>query len=156
MGTFLACPILERMLIMEKLRVDNGLKKIEVNDNGEYIEFSISDNRFVEGLGELVDWMDSVSKQKNEEAKEDTERTIEDMLNKRKDKNKICQEACTRIDNLFGEGTCKKVFGNIEPDDYLIGDFIEKIMDLVNKFQKERKESIKNKYSNQRKGANSK
>lgn len=43
---------------MDSLRIDNGLKKIEVNDAGEYIEFSVLDNGFFRGFSELMQWFD--------------------------------------------------------------------------------------------------
>lgn len=35
---------------MDTLHIDNGFKKIEVNDKGECIEFSIVDNDFSDGF----------------------------------------------------------------------------------------------------------
>ncbi|MBQ6787552.1 MAG: hypothetical protein IJO85_07515 [Lachnospiraceae bacterium] len=140
---------------MEKLRVDNGLKKIEVNDRGDFIEFSVKDNKFIEGFGELVTWMEGVLRNQKQQTTEETEKTIEMILDDIKGKSEICKEACCRIDKLFGSDTCKKVFGNIEPDEYVIGEFMDQIVDFMDKFQKERQESIGSKYSNERKGANS-
>lgn len=134
---------------MEKIRVDNGIKKIEVNDKGEYIQFSINDNKFIEGLGELVQYVDSEIEKANKEIEK------ENIYEKVKKKNAICREACKRLDTIFGENACKKVFGDIEPDEYMIGDFLDQVLELATKFQKERKSSIEEKYSTNRKGANS-
>lgn len=39
---------------MDKLRVDSGIKNIEVNDNGDYISIPISDTAFYERFGALI------------------------------------------------------------------------------------------------------
>ena len=137
---------------MEKLRIDNGKKKIEVNDNGDYIEFSVGDYGFIEEFGKFAEWM----QQQENNKMEPSENTVDGAMEMLRKKKEICQEACKRIDKLFGEGTCKKVFGDISPDEYMIAEFAEAILALMNKFGKERKQSIGNKYSSDRKGANSK
>ena len=46
------------------LRVDSGVKRIEVNDNGDYIAVNISDNSFFKRFDDFVAWLNA----KNEEA----------------------------------------------------------------------------------------
>ena len=43
---------------MDSLRIDNGTKKINVNDEGECIEFSIVNNDFFRAFFDLLRWFD--------------------------------------------------------------------------------------------------
>lgn len=42
---------------MDSLRIDNGIKKIEVNDAGECIEFSINDDKFLTSFWAFGEWL---------------------------------------------------------------------------------------------------
>lgn len=150
---------------MDSLRIDNGLKKIEVNDAGEYIEFSVVDNDFFRGFSELMQWFGEKSTQENIKDMEgqagkvvsDNESEINHAaLNNVFDiREKISKEACEKIDNIFGEGASRKVFGGITTDMYSIAEFFEKITPFIERYAKERNQTINKKYSKGRKGAKS-
>ena len=150
---------------MDSLRIDNGTKKIEVNDAGEYIEFSIVNNDFFRAFFDLLRWFDEqenrkeiaeIEEQKDKVVSEDGEKINYDAANNVLDiSDKISKEACEKIDNIFGEEASRKIFGNILPDMYMIADFFEKISPLIEKYQKERSQNIDKKYSKNRKGAKS-
>lgn len=149
---------------MDKLRVDSGIKNIEVNDNGDYISIPISDASFYERFGALL---------KNFERKQiDAQKEVDALSEKHKDKpdddtdaivdtiqfySDICRYTCAELDKLFGEGCCRKVFVGIENPSYeLIGDFFEQITPLLNQYAKERNDRINLVYNRNRKGARSK
>ncbi len=149
---------------MDKLRVDSGIKNIEVNDNGDYISIPISDTAFYERFGALI---------KNFEKKQaEIEKEVAALSEKHKDKpendtdmivdniqlySELCQYTCTELDKLFGEGCCRKVFVGIQnPGVELIGDFFEQITPLLNQYAQERNQRINLIYRRNRKGARSK
>lgn len=149
---------------MDSLRVDSGIKAIEVNDAGEYISIPISDAAFYERFGDLV---------KNFEGKQtEIEQRAKNLSEKHKDKpdndvdaiidgiqlySELCQYTCKEIDKLFGEGCCRKVFVGVQnPSVELIGDFFEQITPLLNQYAQERNQKINLIYSRNRKGARSK
>ncbi len=149
---------------MDKLRVDSDIKNIEVNDNGDYISIPISDAAFYERFGALI---------KNFEQKQvEIEKKAKDLSEKHKDKpendtdmivdsiriySELCQYTCAELDNLFGEGCCKKVFVGVQnPGIELIGDFFEQITPLLNQYAQERNQRINLIYNRNRKGARSK
>lgn len=150
---------------MDSLRIDNGTKKIEVNDAGEYIEFSIVNNDFFRAFFDLLRWFDEqenrkeiaeMEEQKDKVVSEDGEKINYDAANNVLDiRDKISKEACEKIDNIFGAEASRKIFGNVIPDMYMIADFFEKISPLIEKYQKERSQTIDKKYSKNRKGAKS-
>ena len=146
---------------MDSLRVDSGIKKIEVNDNGDYISIPISDTTFYERFGALI---------KNFEKKQaEIEQQGKELSEKHKDKpdddvdmivdvfdlySKLCKDVCAELDKLFGEGCCRKVFVGVKiPSVELIGDFFEQIVPLLNQYAKERNQKIDLMYNQNRKSA---
>ncbi len=149
---------------MDKLRVDSGIKNIEVNDAGEYISIPISDTAFYERFGSIM---------KNFEQKEtEYNQKVKELSEKHKDKPKddvdmivdginlysgLCKDTCAELDKLFGDECCRKVFVGIEnPSVELIGDFFEQITPLLRQYAKERNQKIDLMYNRNRKGARSK
>lgn len=150
---------------MDSLRIDNGTKKIEVNDAGEYIEFSIVNNDFFRSFFDLLKWFDDQENRKDiKDMEEQKEKVVsEDGANINYDaanivfdiNEKISREACEKIDRIFGAEASRKIFGNVVPDMYMIADFFEKIDPLIERYAKERSQTINKKYSKDRKGAKS-
>ena len=148
---------------MDSLRVDSGIKNIEVNDNGDYISIPISDTSFYERFGTLIKCFESKQAEIEQRVKELSERH-KDKLDDDTDMivgsierySRFCQDVCTELDKLFGDGCCRKVFVGIEtPGIELIGDFFEQITPLINQYARERNERINLKYNRNRKGAQS-
>ena len=148
---------------MDKLRVDSGIKNIEVNDNGDYISIPISDAAFYERFGALM--------MNFEQKQAEIEQKAAELSEKHKDKpdddvdaivdsiqlySDLCRYTCDELDKLFGEGCCKKVFAGIKnPGIELIGDFFDQITPLLNQYAKERNQKIELMYNRNRKGARS-
>lgn len=150
---------------MDSLRIDNGIKKIEVNDAGECIEFSIVNNDFFRAFFDMLQWFDEQENRKDiKDMEEQKERVVsEDGANINYDaasivldiKEKISKEACEKIDKIFGAEASRKIFGGIVPDMFSIADFFDQIAPLIEKYAKERNQAINKKYSKSRKGAKS-
>lgn len=149
---------------MDKLRVDSGIRNIEVNDNGDYISIPISDAAFYERFGALmknfeqkqveIEQKASELSEKHKDKPDDDVDTIVDSIQLYAD---LCRYTCGELDKLFGEGCCKKVFFGIEnPSMELIGDFFDQITPLLNQYAKERNQRINLVYNRNRKGARSK
>lgn len=146
---------------MDKLRVDSGIKNIEVNDNGDYISVPISDADFYERFGVLIKNFENKQTEIEQQAKELSEKRKEkpdddvdmivDSIQLYAD---LCRYTCAELDSLFGEGCCRKVFVGINnPGVELIGDFFEQITPLLNQYAKERNQKINLMYNRNRKGA---
>ena len=128
----------------KELRVDNGLRKIGVNDKGDYLEISINDSSVFDRFADLMTWLQEKEKDLNQFQKDHAKRT------------ETYQECCKRLDKVFGEGCCRKVFGEIVPDELLIMDFIEQIGDVLHALGQERNRRMAETYNRRRKGANTK
>ena len=103
---------------MEKLileRDENDYYKLEINDNGDYIEFDLTDIGLAERVMKASEEIDKISKDYtekeikiNEEIKDETEKAKQFIkLESEKDK-----ELRKQFDSFLGEGACQKIFGN--------------------------------------------
>lgn len=127
---------------MDKIKIDNGTKRIEVNDNGDYIELPMRDQsfptRFFEFAGKIVTRYEGIRKEEVDLM------SAEEQLRKMKE---VAVENMKDIDELLGEGTCKKVFGDIVPDDFMIIEFFEQLTPFIHKYGNERRNEIRKKYA---------
>lgn len=148
---------------MDTLHIDNGYKKIEANDKGECIEFSIVSNGFFKAFSELVQWVDAqeqvlrnLAEQQKKVFPGDSGEINYDALDSVLDiRGKVSKEACEKIDSIFGADASRKIFCGIEPDCLAIVDFIGQVSPLIEGDAKERNQTIGKRYSKTRKGAKS-
>ncbi len=132
-----------------KIRVNSGIV-IEVNDNGDTITVNTEDQMFLEKFISLSEKFDEITQElHNTEIKDKGER---EKLRWQIDKTK---EIMAGIDDMIGEDTCKKVFGNIIPNPYLIADFFEQLTPIAEQYMSARQKKISEKYSRNRKGSRS-
>lgn len=149
---------------MAGIRVDRGIEKIEVNDNGEYIEVTLNDPTFFERFGNFLKWLQNKQEELEKKEKvapvqpeEQTEEVdIDRIIELSKERIEICRESCKALDGLFGEGCCRKVFGDMLPDENCIADFIEQITPILQGMAKKRNEQIELRYNRNRKAAQGK
>lgn len=140
---------------MPGIRVNNGAKKIEVNDNGDYITLDFGDNSFPDRFFALIDNVEKRSAdaipeaqkiaEENEEGSEAFMRATAALW------RKVHEEIMEEVDAFFGPGTCKKVFGDIVPGVELYDDFFQQLMPYFEEFSRERAAKLE-KYSPARTG----
>lgn len=161
---------------MEKLRIDNGVRYIEVNDAGESISVNLNDTRFFERFAEFLKGLESrqgeadavrkefagmmekadAAEKNGEDETETLQLDFDKVMAAAKRRTALCEWACENLDRIFGEGCCRKVFGNVTPDESLIEEFLDAVTPILDKFAAERHEKIRLRYNRGRKGANSK
>lgn len=150
------------------IKIDNGLRKIGVNDDGEYIELSVNDKTLTERFAGLLKWLDEQQEAIDRRGKELAEKygngpiieAQEDggvsvntgaLAAVTKTETDIYRECCKKLDEVFGEDTCRKVFGNIVPGTELIEDFLEQMAPILEKMSAERGEKIQLRYDRRKK-----
>lgn len=132
--------------------------RIEVNDAGECIELDFGDRNFFYKffkLGEVFEQIAKEFEQKpTEQAQEDGGdlSTFEKYAPTIKRDEEMHRRMAQEIDNVFGAGTCVKVFGNDCPSADLITEFMEAIQPFVRAEAEKRKKTINTKYTANRKG----
>ena len=125
---------------MDSIRINNGVKVIEVNDAGDTIRLPLSDDSFVKGfyglLNDIKTQAEAISAKKADIAE-----TIDDVV-------KFDEEVRDKTDALIGEDTCKKVFGDVLPSSDMFIELFPFIEDHTNK-----RVANMNKYSAERVGS---
>lgn len=135
---------------MAGIRVNTGVKRIEVNDAGEYIELNFGDQslgtRFY-SMWERVKAKTEETGKQLEETKKDPE-NLKSMLSINEDLHRYIM---AEIDGCFGAETCRKVFGNIIPAIDMVDDFFTQLLPYFEQGANERKAKM-SKYNADRVG----
>ena len=117
------------------LRIDDGTKKLGINDGPEFISFNPTDVKWAElfqGMRqELLDKVDELQARSKElEAKAKAPGTTGVAAEIEKSGLALRTEVCVymreKIDRLFGENTSQKVFGDLMSE-YAITSFLEQV-----------------------------
>lgn len=114
---------------MEKLKSIAVGTEIEVNDQGDTIICNFGSQEFYAGFKDLVENLEKIQRYvAGSEFKAKSEREqLQIMINKTHD---IMHD----IDRVFGADTCKKVFGDITPNPFMIADFFDQICPIAEKY----------------------
>lgn len=120
---------------MQSLRIKRGIE-VEVNDAGESIVIPVEDAQFSEKFYGLLNRFQAV----------ESEITADKTL------IEVTKEIMAEIDDLLGQDSCRKVFGNIIPSPYLLLDFFDQLLPVFEEYIAERRERIAEKYNRGRKG----
>lgn len=138
---------------MEKLHIARNIKKIEVNDDGEFITLNFDDlelpyryygmlRRFEQDRVKFTNEL--AKKLKNKPSSICTEELVEAEYNL----NIYFRDA---VDEIFGEGTCRKVYGDILPSFEMHMQFFDALRPYFEEEAKRRQEKM-NKYNAKRSG----
>lgn len=154
-----------------QLDLDDGIRTITVNDKGDYIAFSINDKSIAEKFSKLIQWYEQKRVETEEYEKNfkkkyeyiirtdeqgELDINTEAIVESTEYTTDMCRQACEKIDGIFGEGSCKKVFGDIVPDISVIGIFLMKLVPFMEKAGQERQKYYEKFYNTDRKGFRSK
>ncbi len=131
---------------MEKIRIQRNIKRIEVNDDGEYITLDFNDQslpyRFVQTMKDIY------AKHAEFEKKISDSDNLYSIIELEHDINLYFKE---KIDQLLGEDTCRKVYGDILPSIEMHNDLLNQLVPYFEEYTKARREKM-NKYSAERVG----
>lgn len=138
---------------MEKIRLQRNIKRIEVNDDGEFITLDFDDlnlpyryygmiRRFEKDRAEFAAKLAEKLKDGSPEENND------ELINAERELNIYLRDA---VDKVFGEGTCRKVYGDILPSVEMHLQFFEALRPYFEEEGK-RRQSRMNKYSARRMG----
>ena len=130
-----------------KLRIDTGVRKIEVNDNGDYIMLQVADQSIPAKLKKFVKAVEAKAAKLAELTdSEDNAEAVEELA------YELDVFSKASIDDIFGDGTCKKVFGDIVPPIEMYIEFIEAITPYFQEYALNRAKKL-SKYSPNRMGS---
>lgn len=139
---------------MDKIRIARNIKRIEVNDNGEFITLDFDDlnlpYRYYGMLKRLEKDRVKFAQELQEKLRDKTGMdSAEELVNAERDLNIYF---CDAIDEVFGEGTCRKVYGDILPSIDMHLQFFDAIRPYFEEEAQRRRQKM-SKYSAKRSGS---
>lgn len=136
------------------IRANTGSVDIDVNENGDKISFFISDNEFLKKLSSFFEWFFS-TKDEIEKLKIKEESNLNKFNLLVSAQEGLSKQAMKKLDGFFGDGTSKKIFGDISPTFLCVVDVIFQLAEEIERIAEEHNQSFQNRYSRRRKGAKS-
>jgi len=122
-----------------ELFVDSGVKRLQVNHAGGYIEINLGDQQLGAKYKAFGDQIKEIGREMTDLQRVNAH-APGDSEDEKKRKNAaldagnlaLCKQMMAAFDATFGEGACKKVFGDIVPGVYAFLDFFEKFVPIFN------------------------
>ena len=138
---------------MDKIRITRNIKRIEVNDQGEYIVLDFDDldlpYRYYNMLRRLEQDRIRFNAELTEKLKGKTdEEATTELIEAERRLNVYFRDA---VDEVFGEGTCRKVYGDILPSMDMHLQFFDELRPFFEEEAKRRREKM-NRYNARRTG----
>ena len=138
---------------MDKIRIQRNVKRIEVNDNGEILELDFDDLNLPYNFYAMIKKLETDRVKFTEELAENLkgksdEESVDEMIAAERELNIYMRDA---IDKVFGEGTCRKVYGDILPSVEMHMQFFDALRPYFEDELKRRQQKM-NKYSARRTG----
>lgn len=138
---------------MEKIRIQRNIKRIEVNDDGEFITLDFDDLNLPYRYYEMIKKFDKdrvkFANELSQKLKGKPASIVsEELVEAERNMNIYFRDA---IDKVFGEGTCRKVYGDILPSFEMHMQFFDLLRPYFEEEAKRRQEKM-NKYSARRMG----
>ena len=138
---------------MDRIRIKRNIKRIEVNDNGDILELDFDDlnlpYRYYAMLKDLEQDREMFTKELAEKIKDlSDEESADAFVQAERELNEYMRDA---VDKVFGEGTCRKVYGDILPSWETHLQFFDALRPFFEEEAKRRQTKM-NKYSARRMG----
>lgn len=121
----------------DSIRINSTGKKIQVNDSGDYITLELKNTTFMSGLIGLMRELEADSKALLSQMPTEDTNSVEEVSAAMDQAAEVCGKLAARTDEVFGAGTCRKVFGKRAPGIYEFADFFGQIGALVRKYGEE-------------------
>lgn len=138
---------------MDKIRIQRNVKHIEVNDNGDTLDLDFDDLNLPYAFYGMIKQFEAdrtkFTKELAEKIKDKSdEETVDAFVEAERELNIYMRDA---IDKVFGEGTCRKVYGDILPSVEMHMQFFDALRPYFEEEAKRRQAKM-NKYSARRMG----
>lgn len=138
---------------MDKIRIQRNIKRIEVNDNGDTLELNFDDlnlpYRFYAMIKKFETDREKFTKELAEKIKDMSDKdAAAAFVEAERELNVYMRDA---IDEVFGEGTCRKVYGDILPSVEMHMQFFDALRPYFEE-EAQRRQAKMNKYSARRMG----
>ena len=121
----------------DSIRVERKDKRVEVNDQGDYIILPFGDQAFVPALLNMMNDFEAHVEQHRKRVEElaslpdDNAEKVADMVQINLD---VCSVLAAGVDRLFGDGSCVKIFGVNVPSLFAFADFFDQLAPIIRAF----------------------
>ena len=137
-------------LILDNTRDENDYYQLEINDNGDYIEFDLTDIGLAERIMNAGDKIHNLVRGEQEEIKK-IEEEKDEMVKARKLiklSSEMDREKRKLFDSFLGEGTCDKIFGQKKNEEqyFKLLEALEPHFKKMNLQLRKAKQKLANKY----------
>ena len=140
---------------MDRIRINNGEKRIEVNDKGEYITLNFNDQSLLSRFVHLKENFEALGTRAETEiqriAEEYPDGSDARMKAEAEYNEKIHSKIMSGVDSVLGKDACRKIFGDILPSFEMYDELFDQLMPYFQKYAQERAEKMQ-KYSAARMG----
>lgn len=119
------------------IKINSTGKKIQVNDSGDFIMLEPKNTTFMNNLIILVKEFEAASGELSERLSRAENGSIDEASSVIAQAAEVCVNLAARTDEVFGAGTCRKVFGEHPPGIYEFSDFFGQIGALIRKYGEE-------------------
>ena len=119
------------------IRVNREAQKIEVNDSGDFIMLQLKNTTFMSNLIGLMRELEANSKNLLSQVPQIECNSVKEVSAVMDQAAEVCGRLAERTDEVFGAGTCRKVFGEHPPGIYEFSDFFGQIGALIRKYGEE-------------------
>lgn len=121
----------------DSIRINSTGKKIQVNDSGDFITLELKNTTFMNGLIGLMRELETNAQTLLSQIPTAENDSVEEVSVSMARAAEVCGQLSARTDEVFGAGTCRKVFGEQAPGIYEFADFFDQIGALVRKYGEE-------------------
>lgn len=131
----------------DSIRVQHPGKRVNVNDSGEYITLDLYDVGFLGRTLGLIKQFEDSAKSLSAQAEAASRESVDEIRELARKSDEECGALAVKIDEVFGDGASRKIFGEKTPGFYELADFFGQIGEFIKKYGDERVEKYKEKYS---------
>lgn len=134
---------------MDKIRIARNVRRIEVNDDGEYIELDFNDQSLPHRFLAVFNDIGAKKREFDKRIATDSDINLVSTVELEYEVNIYFK---SKIDELFGKDTCRKVYGDILPSIEMHIDFLSQLIPYFEEYAASRREKM-NKYNSGRGGS---
>ena len=131
----------------DSIHIHSAEKKIGVGNNGDFITLDLYDIGFMGRVLELIKQFEDGAKSLSAQAEAASRESVDEIRELARKSEEECGALAAKIDEVFGDGASRKIFGERTPGLYELADFFGQIGALIKKYGDERIEKYKEKYA---------
>lgn len=126
---------------MDTLRINipRNEKRIEVNDSGDYIVLPLGDQTFLPDILALIRDFRAYAIELQSTAASVSGDRLDSIVETAERNATMCRALADKVDGMFGDGACVKIFGVRVPGLEAFADFFGQLSPIVQRFSEQQR-----------------